>query len=363
MDDGPLVLGVNRTQDASLCLMRGSTLQWAIQKERLTRTKHHWGRLGDLRDYYAPRLPGLQQPIDVLVECYSSDAEIEKLAAYERELAETLTLAPHIQRARISHHVAHLYSVFHPSPFEQAAVMVIDGQGSAVADFTDAWSGAACARRLARSLLLLPRRPRARRCASASSCGTATMPPGRPGHVLFPADPGDFSRRRQRRQGDGAGAARRSPRAGLPPLDGRSGQVHMPAPWRDDAARTRTLPLRPARRQLFAIAPTWRRPASAPSRMPAGSGALAARARPASTALLCRRHRPELFGQRAPAARDPVPPGLHSAGAERRRHRPRLRLYGLTEAGRRALRLPLAHDYLGPAAGTADIEAALRTAT
>jgi carbamoyltransferase len=145
MNDGPLVLGVNRTQDASLCLMRGSTLQWAIQKERLTRTKHHWGRLGDLRDYYAPRLPGLQQPIDVLVECYSSDAEIEKLAAYERELAETLTLAPHIQRARISHHVAHLYSAFHPSPFEQAAVMVIDGQGSAVADFTDAWSGAACA--------------------------------------------------------------------------------------------------------------------------------------------------------------------------------------------------------------------------
>ena len=143
MDDGPVVLGLNRTQDASACLMRGSALQWAIQKERLTRIKHHWGRPGDLSDHYAPRLPGLGSSVDVLVECYSSDAEIDKLQLYERELAATLALAPDVRRARISHHVAHLYSAFHPSPFEQAAVMVIDGQGSAVADFTDSWSGAA----------------------------------------------------------------------------------------------------------------------------------------------------------------------------------------------------------------------------
>jgi len=84
MDDGPVVLGINRTQDASACLLRGSTLQWAIQKERLSRVKHHWGRPGDLHDYYAARLPGLDAPIDVLVECYSSDAEIANLAAYGR---------------------------------------------------------------------------------------------------------------------------------------------------------------------------------------------------------------------------------------------------------------------------------------
>jgi len=145
MDDGPVVLGLNRTQDASACLLRGSTLQWAIQKERLSRIKHHWGRPGDLHDYYAARLPGLDAPVDVLVECYSSDAEIANLSAYERELAATLTLAPHARRARISHHVAHLYSAFHPSPFARAAVMVIDGQGSAVADFTEHWAGAAAA--------------------------------------------------------------------------------------------------------------------------------------------------------------------------------------------------------------------------
>lgn len=138
----PVVLGINRTQDASICLMRGSELVWAIQKERLTRLKHHWGRLDDLRHIYRPRLPGLDQPIDILVECYSSDTEISRLGAYELELAEVLALAPGSRHAHISHHLAHVYSAFHPSPFQEAAVMIIDGQGSRVADFTEPWEGA-----------------------------------------------------------------------------------------------------------------------------------------------------------------------------------------------------------------------------
>lgn len=143
MNEAPPILGVNRTQDASICLMRGSQLEWAIQKERLTRQKHHWGRLGDFFHIYGPRLPGLGQPIDVLVECYSSDAELDNLAAYERELASALTLAPGCQRIHISHHLSQVYSVFPPSPFEQAAVMVIDGQGSQVSSLTEHWRGAA----------------------------------------------------------------------------------------------------------------------------------------------------------------------------------------------------------------------------
>jgi carbamoyltransferase len=143
MKPAPLILGINRTQDASICLMRGSQLEWAIQKERLTRQKHHWGRGGDIADIYLPQLPGLDQPIDVLVECYSSDAEYDKLAAYERELASTLTLAPGCKRLQISHHLAHVYSAFPPSPFERAAVMVIDGQGSTVSSLTEHWRGAA----------------------------------------------------------------------------------------------------------------------------------------------------------------------------------------------------------------------------
>ena len=143
MKHAPVVLGINRTQDASLCLMHGSQLVWAIQKERLSRLKHHWGKLGDLRECYHPRLPGLAQPVDVLVECYSSDPEFERLAEYEAELRATLRLAPDCHRARISHHLAHAYSAFHPSPFRAAAVLIVDGQGSPVSALTEVWDGAA----------------------------------------------------------------------------------------------------------------------------------------------------------------------------------------------------------------------------
>jgi carbamoyltransferase len=143
MDDAPVVLGVNRTQDASICLMHGSQLVWAIQKERLTRRKHHWGKPGDFHDFYLPRLPGLARPVDVLVECFSSDAEVNQLPLYEAELADSLQFAPGCRRLRISHHMAHVYSVFHPSPFREAAVMVVDGQGSPVSELTEHWSGAA----------------------------------------------------------------------------------------------------------------------------------------------------------------------------------------------------------------------------
>ena len=140
---GPLVVGINRTQDGSLCVMQGSTMLAAIQKERITRQKHHWGKLGDLREVYRGVMPGLDRPIDALVECYSSDVEFEKLEEYEAEIREVLTLAPGCKRARISHHLSHLYSVFHPSPFDEAAVMIVDGQGSAVGELTESWADAA----------------------------------------------------------------------------------------------------------------------------------------------------------------------------------------------------------------------------
>jgi carbamoyltransferase len=136
---GPLVVGINRTQDGSICVMQGSQVLCCIQKERFTRQKHHWGKLGDLTEVYGGRIPGLDQPIDALVECFSSDDEIKHIDRYEDEVSRALTLAPDCKRTRISHHLSHLYSVFHPSPFEEAAVMIVDGQGSPVNSFTESW--------------------------------------------------------------------------------------------------------------------------------------------------------------------------------------------------------------------------------
>ncbi len=141
MTDTRTVVGINRTQDGSICVARGSSSVYSLQKERVTRRKHHWGRLGDLENLYLPRLPYLDEPVDLVVECYSSDSEIDNLGAYHDELSESLVFTEGARIVQMSHHLSHLYSAFPPSPFEEAAVMVIDAQGSRVKDFTERVQG------------------------------------------------------------------------------------------------------------------------------------------------------------------------------------------------------------------------------
>jgi carbamoyltransferase len=133
----PTVVGINRTQDGSVAVTRGGASMYSLQKERISRRKHHWGRLGDLPKLYQGRLPFLDGPVDLVVEGWSSDAEFDRLEEYHAELRETLQLTPDARIVQISHHVTHLYSAFHPSPFDVAAGLVVDNQGSAVRHFTD----------------------------------------------------------------------------------------------------------------------------------------------------------------------------------------------------------------------------------
>jgi hypothetical protein len=90
MADAATVVGINRTQDGSVCLARGPSTVYILGKERLTRRKHHWGRLGDVTDLYLPALAALKEPVDLVAECYSSDDEIANVDAYRGELEETL---------------------------------------------------------------------------------------------------------------------------------------------------------------------------------------------------------------------------------------------------------------------------------
>lgn len=123
------IVGINRTQDASVCVIAPNGAVVAVQKERITRQKHHWGRLNDVRDVYLPRVAKLREPIETVVECYSSDVEYERRAEYLTEIADILD-APNI--ALINHHLAHAYSAFLPSGFSSAAMLVMDFMGSPV---------------------------------------------------------------------------------------------------------------------------------------------------------------------------------------------------------------------------------------
>jgi carbamoyltransferase len=141
MQAAPTVIGINRTQDASIAIARGATHVASLQKERVTRRKHHWGRLGDLPDLYLPSFPDLREPVDLVVECWSSDTEVERAGDYQEELERALRFRNGKRAVRVSHHLAHLYSAFYPSPFERAAVMVVDAQGSRVKDIDEAFPG------------------------------------------------------------------------------------------------------------------------------------------------------------------------------------------------------------------------------
>jgi carbamoyltransferase len=139
----PSVVGINRTQDGSIAVARPGSTVYSLQKERVTRRKHHWGRLGDLPNLYLPRLAQLSEPVDLVVECYSSDTEFEKLDEYRAEALAALTFRNEPRFELVSHHLTHLYSAFPPSPFDRAAVMVIDAQGSYARDFTESFPGRA----------------------------------------------------------------------------------------------------------------------------------------------------------------------------------------------------------------------------
>ena len=134
MDDTPVVLGINRDRRASVCLMHGARVQWAIQKERLTRRRHHPGAPGDMDAVYLPRLSGLERPIDVLVDCLAAGETADTTDGAGLEGDHALAFAHGVRRARIPRHLAHVYSAFHPSAFREAAVMVLGGQGSAGPD-------------------------------------------------------------------------------------------------------------------------------------------------------------------------------------------------------------------------------------
>ncbi len=127
----PSILGINRTQDGSISIFDGGTHVMSIHKERLTKRKHHWGRLGDIA-LYKEHIPAVNRPFDLVVECWSADAEIEKKSQYHEELRNVLTLNENIRFVEISHHLAHLYSAYPTSGFDTCAVMIIDSVGSPV---------------------------------------------------------------------------------------------------------------------------------------------------------------------------------------------------------------------------------------
>jgi len=143
------VLGLNAyDHDVSACLLRDGEIAVAIAKERITRQKHASGFYKEVVDYCL-KVEGLSlDEVDLVVRnCYVLPVpEMEARLAHqflpfyldgdERAVAKAhpLFLKQSPKVATLSHHLAHAYSAFAPSPFEEGVVMVVDGVGSMRSD-------------------------------------------------------------------------------------------------------------------------------------------------------------------------------------------------------------------------------------
>ncbi|MBR1121106.1 carbamoyltransferase [Bradyrhizobium lablabi] len=143
------VLGLNTyDHDVSACLLRDGAIAFAISKERLTREKHASGFYKEVIDYCLEAEGITLDDVDLVVRnSYILPVpEMEEQLAFrdmpgflpppEREQAEKHPIfrANSDKVVSISHHLAHAYSAFAASPFEEGAVMIVDGVGSYRAD-------------------------------------------------------------------------------------------------------------------------------------------------------------------------------------------------------------------------------------
>ncbi|MBL8564259.1 MAG: carbamoyltransferase [Hyphomicrobiaceae bacterium] len=146
------ILGINAyDHDVSACLLRDGKIAYAIEKERITRRKHATGFFQEVVDYVLDAEGITLRDVDLVVRnCYVlpiEDLELrliyedvpEFMDAEEREQARKsplyLTTAPNV--LTLSHHLGHAYSAFAACPFEEGAVMIVDGVGSYATDIKE----------------------------------------------------------------------------------------------------------------------------------------------------------------------------------------------------------------------------------
>src|SRR5437762_2011261 len=150
--------------DVSACLLRDGAIAFAIAKERITRAKHASGFYKEVIDYCLDAEGITLDNVDLVVRnCYILPVqEMEErlvyfdapgfLPEFERGDAakHPLYLSRQDKVVTISHHLAHAYSAFAVSPFEEGVVMIVDGVGSYRSDVMESFPSADAATPLAR---------------------------------------------------------------------------------------------------------------------------------------------------------------------------------------------------------------------
>lgn len=127
------VLGVGLSHDGSACLLKDGRIAVAIEKERITRRKHDGGNDNDAVQYCLEAEGISLDDVELVVQNANFSMFERGNAWYQGDRL----VARHPRIVTVSHHLAHAYSAISTSPFNEAAVLVIDGCGNAYDESLD----------------------------------------------------------------------------------------------------------------------------------------------------------------------------------------------------------------------------------
>ena len=127
------VLGTGLSHDGSACLLKDGNICVAIEKERITRQKHDGMNDRDAVRYCLDAAGITINDVSLIVQ----NANFGMLEMGNEWWEGPRIIKDNIPVVTISHHLAHAYSAVGTSPFNEAAVLVIDGCGNALDESMD----------------------------------------------------------------------------------------------------------------------------------------------------------------------------------------------------------------------------------
>ena len=135
MNRSVFVLGTGLSHDGSACLIKDGRIVVAIEKERITRQKHDGGNDCAAIDYCL-RTAG------ITLDDLSLVVQNANFGDFERGNGSFNGPRPFgpdcpVPVVTISHHLAHAYSALGMCPFEECAILVVDGCGNAADECKD----------------------------------------------------------------------------------------------------------------------------------------------------------------------------------------------------------------------------------
>jgi carbamoyltransferase len=137
MNHEPWILGISASHNGSAGLLKGDRIVVAIQEERLSRFKRHriYGARTSKAVAYCLNYAGIApSELSLVVLCIQGRKQDQ---LHDLRLESFLNvLTNKIPTITIPHHYGHALSVFATSGFAESAVLIVDGTGSPVSDFT-----------------------------------------------------------------------------------------------------------------------------------------------------------------------------------------------------------------------------------